>query len=384
MKLLWIGDAACGSGFGRATHHILKLINEQFDLRVLGVNYMGDPHTEPYKIYPAYLGRDVLGLGRVVTLIEAIRPDIVVMQSNPWNIPLYLEKLKEAKFAGPTVGIIAVEGKNCNGRTLNGLTSAIFWTRFGQKEAVDGGMQIPSVVIPLGVDTDKYFPSDRARAREVIGIVPPEVPTDAFIVGNVNRNQSRKRIDLTIQYFAEWIKTRNIRDAYLYLHLLPGSTVRVNCDQLAGYYGVQNRLILAEPTDIFMGTPEHYLIDTYRCFNVMLNTTLGEGFGLTALEGAACGITSIAGDYAAIGEWGREGGVLLVPCPIEGVMPDVHGMIGGIPDKEACVEALDWLYSDVEARERYSAASLSLAQRPEFQWTNVAARFAEEIALVCR
>jgi hypothetical protein len=64
-------------------------------------------------------------------------------------------------------------------------------------------------VVPLGVDTDIYKPGDKSAARKKLGIAP--VKDTDFIVCNVNRNQNRKRIDLTILYFAEWIRTRKIR-----------------------------------------------------------------------------------------------------------------------------------------------------------------------------
>lgn len=205
----------------------------------------------------------------------------------------------------------------------------------------------------------------------------PEVPEGAFILGNVNRNQYRKRIDLSIIYFAEWVKNYGIYDAYLYLHVLPGSSVKIDCQQLAKYYGVHKRLILAEPKNIYDGAPEEYVRATYRAFDVQISTTLGEGWGLTTMEGMACGIPQIAGDYSALAEWGRDA-IYLIPCNSEGVMPDVNGMIGSAPSKEAAVEAIDALYKSPD-RLGYGQRGLERVRQPEFNWNNIADRFAASI-----
>jgi len=44
-KLLWIGDAACDSGFSNVTHSVLSFLHNSWDVSVLGVNYRGDPHN---------------------------------------------------------------------------------------------------------------------------------------------------------------------------------------------------------------------------------------------------------------------------------------------------------------------------------------------------
>lgn len=377
-NLMWIGDAGCGSGFGKATHHILPLFKD-FNVSALGVNYRGDPHSEPYPIYPAWIGGDALGLRRLKELVPKIRPDLVVIQSNPWNVPLYMDMLRQAMAGQPlprTVGIVAVEGKNCRGHQLNLLDRAIFWNEFSRREATNGGMRIPSGVVPLGVDLETFKPGDKAAAREKLGL--GSVPKDAFIVCNVNRNQNRKRLDLSIMYFAEWVKQKGIRDAYLYLHVLPGSSSRCDCDQLAAYCGIQDRLILAEPKDIFLGAPIEYVVATYQAADVQITTTLGEGHGLTTMEGMACRTAQIAGDYAAIGEWGKDA-ALLVDCPEEGIMPDVQNMIGAAPDRQQMINAMDRMYRDVRLRETVAQAGFNRVSEPRFRWENIAAGFASEI-----
>src|SRR5580765_6972456 len=103
-RLLWIGDAACASGFARCTHYTLDALRQSWDIVVLGLNYMGDPHDYPYKIYPCFSGGDLFGIGRIPELVQKYRPEVVVIQNDPWNIPQYMKPLVNV----PTVAALAV------------------------------------------------------------------------------------------------------------------------------------------------------------------------------------------------------------------------------------------------------------------------------------
>jgi glycosyltransferase involved in cell wall biosynthesis len=133
--VLWCGDAVVSSGFARATHKIINGLLPDWDVVVLGLNYHGDPHDYPYRIYPCKNpltgATNAFGLQRLAELIQKHGPDVVVVQNDPWNIPYYLKACGNV----PVVGFVAVDGKNCRGAGMNGLANAVFWTRFGEEQA---------------------------------------------------------------------------------------------------------------------------------------------------------------------------------------------------------------------------------------------------------
>ena len=370
-RLLWIGDAVSATGFAKCTHQILSTVQRDWDVAVLGLNYFGDPHQYPYPIYPCVRGGrgDFFGISRIPQLIEALRPELVVVQNDTWNFPQYLKAIGNV----PTVGIVAVDGKNCRGKDLNGLLHAIFWTDFGAKEAALGGYRGSSTVIPLGVDLDMYKPIDRKVARDAMGL--PQRQADGFIVGNINRNQPRKRMDLTIAYFCEWVKTYRVDDAFLYLHIAPTADAGYDASQLMQYYGLTGRLIIAEPEPGY-GIKESALPYVYNSFDVQVSTTQGEGFGLTTLEGMACGVPQIFPNWAALGDLFADC-CDAIPCTTTSCTPNNINVVGGVADKDAFIGALQRLYRNPLRRISMSDKVLTKAQEPRFRWSDVGERYLE-------
>lgn len=381
-RLLWIGDAAVPSGFSRATHGVLDVLRHEYDITVLGMNYRGDPHEYPYPIYVAAAGGDYMGVGRLLWMCDYVKPDVIVIQQDVWNIPQYITQLRSAPEYKdvPVIGFLAVDGKNCAGYALKGLSLAIFWTQFGLDEARKGGWTGPSAVIPLGVDTTMFYPMDKTAARRSKRLTTILGFQDIFIVGCVNRNQPRKRWDLLIKYFATWVKDYKIDDAFLYLHTAPTGDTGCEVPQLMTYYGVLPHLLLVNPP-VWYGPTDDSMRETYNCFDVAATTTQGEGMGLTTLEAMACGVPVIAPDWSALGEWGKDA-MLLVPCTSTIVGAPYVNVIGGIPDEELFIKALDNLYSSRAEQKRWSALALARAEEDRFRWSTVGRRVSEEIGKV--
>lgn len=377
-NLLWVGDACCPSGFARVTHSVLDTLRHHYNVTVLGLNYRGDPHAYPYPVYAAAAEGDSFGLLRINWMCDKTKPDVIVLQQDPWNIPSYLQALRQVKEHGqiPVVGVTPVDGKNCNGKALNGLAMNVFLTQFGLDEAKIGGYAGASRVIQHGIDHGPFRKLDDKKAARAKAF-RTDILNDAFIVGCANRNQPRKRFDLLIRYFAKWVHLRKVKDAWLFLHVGPTGDTGVNVIALAKYYGIADRLALHEPPT-FYGIDDEALVATYNAMDVFANTTQGEGWGLTVMEAMACGTPVIAPDWAALGEWAK-GAAWLVPCTSTAVGPPYDGVIGGVPDEKAFVEALDRLYRDPIARENNSKAGLECVGQDRFKWEHVGGLFLEAI-----
>lgn len=383
MKVLWSGDSpTVSSGFAKCTREVCNALHSRgHEVSVLGLNMFGDPHSYPYPIYPCVQpldhGRDGFGVTRLPYLVDRIKPDVLVFLNDPWNIRNYLEALSTAEHEVPkVVGWLAVDAKNQKGKSLNELDHVVTWTQFGIDELIKGGYEGDYSIVPLGVDTRLFYPRDKVQSRKIT--CPANLPENAFIVGVVGRNQIRKRLDLTIEYFAEWIHKANINDAYLYLHVAPTGDTGCDIRRLTVYHGVQGRVILCEP-DIGIGYDESIMPNVYSAFDVYLTTSQGEGWGLPTHEAMACGVPCIVPNWSALGEWVGDAAIK-VECKSTALTAPINSLaytVGGIPDKRLTVNALNLLYRSAENRSRLTRVGIELSSR--LTWSNTADQMSQVI-----
>jgi D-inositol-3-phosphate glycosyltransferase len=386
-KLLVIADHICHTGFARVAENVCEILQRDWDLYVVGINYDGSPHSKPYPIWPARLGGDIWGIGTMNKLIPQVKPDAIFAIQDPWIAAQYATQ--ESRAQVPIAAYMPIDARNQNREicdTLNNLDLAIFYTQFGERECRLSGYRGHSAIIPHGVDTKLYKPQNRVACRKTLGVysetTPVELAEDTFIVGCVNRNQPRKRLDLLIQYFAEWINRvrgdarQRITNAYLYIHCSQRDAVAWDLAQLASYYGVGDRVILpaTELVTPQMGLPEREMPIVYGSMDVHVSTSAGEGWGLSAIESAACGIPNIVPQFAALGEW-MAGAAYMVPVADERCTHSMINTIGAVPEKEKFIDALDLMYKNLPTRLRYGQMALSRARESQFQWEDIGKKF---------
>ena len=386
MKVLWIGDIAVATGFARLSHAVTLELHEQgHEVVVIGINYAGDPHDYPFRIYPAKRfnrREDGFGVQRYAELVVQEKPDVVVVINDHWNLEPYQRATPKEV---PLVGVFCIDGKNVPGKILNGLRLAIFNTEFGLNEAVCGGYTGPAEVIPYGV-TDIYTPGPRQAARHECGF--PSNVLNKFIVGTVARNAPRKRLDLTVRYFAKWIQKYSIEDAYLFVHALGSGGQGWDIAQLGSFYGISGssdnpRLLMMPPTDMAHGVEELDLRNIYRALDVYINTAQGEGWGFPIMEAMACNIPCIVPDWSALGEWAAPA-ASLVPCTSFAHTTGGINVMGGIPDEFLFIEALDQLYESRGFRKDLGRMGYDLVNEDRYRWNNIAERYCEALTVAVK
>ena len=173
----------------------------------------------------------------------------------------------------------------------------IAMTRFGQ-ERLD---VFDPLYVPHGVATDVYRPHPRDEVRDAAGL-----PRDAFLVGIVGVNKgspSRKSLAEMIEAFAAFRARHD--DALLYLHTeVTGIASGTHLPSLLEELGVDEDSVLFVDQDRYNYapfTPEE-MAATYSSLDVLMNASMGEGFGLTVLEAQACGVPAIVTDFTAMSE----------------------------------------------------------------------------------
>ena len=217
--------------------------------------------------------------------------------------------------------------------------------------------------VPHAIDTNIYRPSetftnndsDPMGGREFMN-----VPADAFVVGMVSANKGtapiRKAFPEAFLAFSMFAAKHD--DAVLYIHTdARGVMGGIDLIYLAKACGVKpEKIVFVDPFVWQMGVPDHVMASVYTNMDVLLQPSMGEGFGIPAIEAQACGTPVIASNATAQPELIGDGWV------VDG-QPwwDAHQKAWLVtPRVDAIVEALEDAYQ--RNRERSTKAIEFAAQ----------------------
>jgi glycosyltransferase involved in cell wall biosynthesis len=381
-KLLWVGDIVAMTGFARVTENVLARIKDRYDIYVLGCNWHGDPSPlqAEYQMFPASNAYQTAPFGeaRIREITEHVKPDVIFTINDCWIINNQWAQIRDLReqIGFKFVGYFPMDSYGwygCLNDTMEEWDAAICYTKFGAEETLNAGVKKPIWVIPHGVTPGQFYPKDKAECRKQLNLDPND-----FIVFNGNRNQFRKRIDLTISAFAKFAVNRP--DAKLYLHMgqkdqgwdiMPLFAREMNRQGL----DPNGRIIMSTPTNGGPNVPVDLLNTIYNCADVGINTCKGEGWGLVNFEHAACRVAQVVPDHTSCKEIFDGYGKL-----IRNLHADVDTNFGRImpcPDDNHLAQILGELYQDRAELDRVAQACYERVTDPCFNWDTVSSDFVE-------
>ena len=213
----------------------------------------------------------------------------------------------------------------------------IAMSRFGETELREAGLD--PLYVPHGIDTEMFTPRDRAEIREMWNI-----DQDAFVVGMVANNQGQAvpRKSFSEAFAAFSIFQENHDDAVLYLHCeMSGFRNGIDLDRLIQRMEIPSEKIkVSDQVLMEFGVPPGVMAGLYNVFDVLLNPSCGEGFGIPIIEAQACGTPVIVTDWTSMPElcgagWKVDGHVF------DHVMAEAYWKR---PDVDQLVDALEQAY----------------------------------------
>lgn len=384
MKVLWLGDGGCHTGFGRVTHAIGDRLASDYghDISVLAINYRGDYWPTPMKLYVPTMrnGRDIYGLSRVVEMLDIVEPDVVVILNDPQVVMRYLfsNKWDEEKMLlgmAPLLVYLPIDGYNQPPAwdVLANTTKRVAMSRHGQRHlpgsklvyhGIDSAMYRPVEESPITVSNGQTLRT-KAECKRAFGFDP-----EGFLVLRVDRNSYRKNYPDTIK--ALWPFLDAHPDVQVHLHCEQRDESGFNISAMLNRHSEHKiRFFFPEQMDTFQGWPEPDLAALYNAADVFVSTSWGEGFGLTIGEAVSTGIPVIAQNVSATPEVVGPGGILLEP-ERETTVPS--GQDQWLPNVSAFTDALETLYADSALRASLGAQGREHVQR-SFSWDVAARRF---------
>ena len=375
-KVLWVSDGVTPTGFSRVAHNLIGRRSENIEVHHLAINYFGDPHKYSHYIYPAFSGGDVYGIGRLPQLVEAIKPDVLFLFNDPNIIVKYLSALKSHNIKNiPVYVYYPVDSKYLDPEWFalypEYVKKIFVYTELGKEETerVLGKDKYPIIKLPHGIDKNVFY--KLGNVEELKAKIAGD--KSAFIILNANRNQPRKRIDITIQAFSEFAKGKD--DVKLYLHM---GVVDAgwNIIKLARRYGIEDKLILTNTNKGIQKVPDNVLNTIYNIADVGVTTSTGEGWSLFPFELGSLGKPQIVPNCSATGEIYKDTGVLVDP-----IMKDIA--IGTntefyLVHPHNVAEAMEKLYSDHAYYQEVAKKTEAMINSPEYSWDNIAKKLWRE------
>lgn len=379
-KILWYGDILSNTGFARVTHSILEHLANTHEIVAFGINYNGDPHNLPYKVYPAAASNpsDRFGIGRLPQVVQKEKPDFIVCLNDIWIVNQVWERIHLLKDSldFKFIAYFPVDSAYYVSSMLDYIKDWDFAITFTVEQAhrlLAQGVQ-PRLfgVVPHGLDQGKFFPIEQNEARKAL-----RLPEDKFIVLNANRNQPRKQIDLTIKAFVEFAVDKP--DTLLYLHMSEkdlGWDVRALFDTEMKRKGLSsaNRMIMTTTNiDYTNAPPDELLNKIYNSCDVGINTANGEGWGLVPFEHASCRKPLVLPNHTSFGDiW--KGAALLADVAAWVYDKDL-GVERGIVNVGDVAEKLTKLYTDKDFYKNTAEACFKVTQNPAYRWDRIAEAF---------
>ena len=310
--LVYADSPTVATGFGTVSRNVLAQLyaSGKYDIDIFGINYHGEPHTLPYRIWPAmdYQAGDPYGRRKFCYFASTHDFDILWVLQDTFIVDFLPELINHLKSKRqkpfrtimyyPIDSVLRAEWYP----NLLPVDRLVAYTDFGKQAYLKHvkGKQPDIDVVYHGVDMSVFKPLPKDEVAKFRASYFSQ-GKDRFIFMNINRNQQRKDIPRTIQAFKEFKKHEP--NSMLYLHMCAvdqGWNIPKLLDEIDLKLG--RDVVLPEKMEPNQGYPVDVINYLYNSCDCVLSTTLGEGFGIGWLEAMACKTPTIMPNNTAMAE----------------------------------------------------------------------------------
>jgi glycosyltransferase involved in cell wall biosynthesis len=366
IKILYYGDApSVSTGFATVSRNILMPLHNsgKYDITVLGVNHYGEPHSFPFPIWPVFNNpeRDPYGRELVKQQIAQMDFDILFMIQDSFILDFVKEYIPALRLSHkPFKNIIyfPIDGipKPSWIEAMAVADCPVSYTKFAFDECARA---FPSIkdklqIIPHGINPNDFYPIPYREMlsfrRSFFGPL-----SDKFIFTNVNRNQQRKDIPRFLMAFKKLHEKYPDTLAYCHMAIRDQGW---NLDEVCKAIGLEINKDIVFPHNFGpnKGFPVQILNKIYNASDVVVTSTLGEGFGLGQLEAMAAKVPIISPRNTACTEIVGEDRGLLVDSGHDlehfTVLPHDNEVVRPIISVQDMVDKMEILYKDEVIRMR--------------------------------
>ena len=327
--LFWTDNPLGFTGFGKVSREIIKQLLRDPDITykidVVGISFWGDRPDEPlgYTLYSALQpgqNIDLFGHAKLFSLLSTNDYDALFILN---DLPVVARCLKDIlairekqKKTFKIIHYFHVDGPVWPEEVRDSISKVDFpvaYTFFGRDTVAKHDAKLSDIpVIYHGTDKDMFRPfateAERVSARKFWDN-GASINSSKFIVLNVNRNQPRKDYAKTFEVFAEFHK--RVPESYMFCMADPAD-IGGDLIRIAAQYGlVWGKDWWSAPVGSQTksnGFPEEQIAQLYRISDVVISTSVGEGWGLSLTESQACYTSGLPQAFLMPGDHRRKRG----------------------------------------------------------------------------
>lgn len=357
-RVLLVNEASCiKSGFATYGYELMSRLYKtgKYDLAELACSVgIHDARMEdiPWKVYPNNVNSqdpryqiyqndepNKYGAWRFERVCLDFQPDVVMTIRDPW-MDIFITKSPFRDFFN-WVWLCTVDSAPQNNDWIDSFTTCdgvMTYSQWGYdvlKKQSNNRIPLYGVASP-GTNTDIFKPvPDKKQHKKYMGL-----DEDCYIVGTIMRNQKRKLYpDLMIAFnkFLEICKSKNpelAKKTFLYLHTAYPD-VGWDIPSLIKEHGLGSKILVTyicqfckKPflsffrdaitscphcariggfmPNVNLGLSQQDLAQVISLFDVYVQYSICEGFGIPLVEAASCGVPVMAVDYSAMSDVGRK------------------------------------------------------------------------------
>jgi glycosyltransferase involved in cell wall biosynthesis len=403
--MLCLFDYNSITGFATVSKNLISNWKRQFGdnlkIDIVAVNYFGEDYNESpnVRVISAKL-KDVAkdDFGRYVFMrsLADIDYDLVfILQDLGVIIPLvpHLKKIKDDKKEAKRKLFKSIFYFPVDFALTPNLAVGIdffdqlaTFTEYGRKMLLNLNPELKSKikVIPHGNNMKNYYPIESQKEKADFRKQFFGDNADKFIVGCVNRNQSRKDIPTTIFGFMEYWESHN-KNALLYLHMDPkdpmGWDLRTILKQTPLVEGI-DYMFPPETEKGYKGTSVEDMNKIYNSLDVFLSTATGGGWELTVTEAMACRVPTIIPRHTSFQILGGENAERTYYIQtLYPIVATVDNIIRFQSDLYEIADTLDLIHRQLDQGESEVYNKIDAAYKfvESLDWKDISKKFADDI-----
>lgn len=273
------------------------------------------------------------GIGQVKDYVSLCQPDVALIFNDMHIISAVLNELKdvpERKFPILTYidQVYTYQRRVYIDFVNDHADEAIMFSPGWERCIKAQGLRLPTHFLPHGVNTDVYYPVPSHIVRKYYGFSP-----DDFLVLNMNRNQPRKRWDITLKAVVEVLRRNpgaplklivatSARGGWNLTEIFDRELAKAGLDVAAGHRHI-----------VFVDAPQR-MTDRevnmlYNLCDIGVNTCDGEGFGLCNVEQAVVGKPQVVSNIGSFTDVFDRDCAILVEPRVEYYLDSSRDLIGG-------------------------------------------------------